>query len=171
MTCQDLVGVRFGRLVVVSRAESVKRNSRWLCRCDCGNEIVAYGGHLKSGATKSCGCLNREKASGRFKTHGKTKTRLFRIWQNMHKRCEYQGHKQYKNYGGKGIKVCKEWSDFQAFYEWAISNGYGDDLTIDRINPNRNYEPSNCQWLTRSENIKKSWRDRKDGYLQRVCAL
>lgn len=171
MTCKDLVGVRFGRLVVISRAENIKRNTRWNCRCDCGNEIVAYGCHLKSGRTKSCGCLNSELASDRFKTHGKTNTRLFCIWQNMHKRCEYQGHKQYKNYGGKGIKVCEEWKDFVSFFEWSMANGYRDDLTIDRINPSGNYEPSNCQWLTRSENIKKSWRDRKNEQLQRLCAL
>ena len=162
MTCKDLVGVRFGRLIVVSRAESVKRNSRWLCRCDCGNEIVVYGCHLRSGATKSCGCLNNELVSDRFKTHGKTKTRLFRTWQNMRKRCENPKLKSYKNYGGKGVKVCEEWKDFVSFCDWAVANGYRDNLTIDRINPNGNYEPSNCQWLTRSENSKKSWRDRKN---------
>lgn len=161
----DLVGVRFGRLLVVSRADRIKRLARWNCICDCGNQIIVYEGHLKSGATKSCGCLNSEKTSQRFKTHGKTNTRLFSIWQNMHKRCEYKGHKQYKNYGEKGVCVCKEWSQFEIFYNWAVASGYQDGLTIDRINPSGNYEPENCQWLTRSENAKKSWRDKRNGHL------
>lgn len=165
MICRDLVGFRFGRLVVVARDFGKKGNTKWFCKCDCGRDTTVYGCHLKSGATKSCGCLNKEAVSERFRTHGKTNTRLFRIWQNMHKRCEYQSHEQYKNYGGKGVSVCEQWKDFEPFFEWSIQNGYLDDLTIDRINPNGNYEPSNCQWLTRSENAKKSWSDRRNGYL------
>ena len=160
MTCKDLVGFRFGRLFVISRAENIKRLTRWNCLCDCGNKTVVYGCHLKSGATKSCGCLNKEVASARLKTHGKTNTRLFRIWQNMHKRCEYEGHHLYYRYGGRGIKVCDEWKEFIPFETWAIINGYEEHLTIDRIDVNGNYTPQNCQWITRSENTKKSWRDK-----------
>ena len=163
MTCKDLVGVRFGRLVVISRAESIKRNTRWNCRCDCGNEIVAYGFHLRSGATKSCGCWNNELVSDRFKTHGKTKTRLFRTWQNMRKRCENPKLKSYKNYGGKGVKVCEEWKDYLNFRNWAYTNGYSEritynDKTIDRINPYGNYEPQNCRivdWVVQRRNRRK----------------
>lgn len=162
MTCKDLTNQRFGRLTVVSRADNIKRLTRWNCLCDCGTAVVVYGGHLKSGATKSCGCYNRELTSKRFATHRKTNTRLFRIWQNMHKRCTYKKHREFHRYGGRGISVCKEWDTFDGFYKWATSHGYCDNLTLDRVNPNGNYEPNNCQWLTRSENTKKAWRDRRN---------
>ena len=160
--CDDLVGQKFGRLTVISRAENVKRLTRWNCICECGNSTVVYGGHLRSGATKSCGCLCKETASKNNSTHRKTKTRLFTTWQNMFTRCNNKNHKQYKNYGARGIQVCDEWKDFVIFYEWAIQNGYNDNLTIDRIDNDGNYCPENCQWITLSENVKKEWRKRKN---------
>lgn len=88
---------------------------------------------------------------GKITTHHATKTRLYKIWSSMHERCYRQKHKHYKNYGGRGIKVCKEWEEFTNFRDWATQNGYGDKLTIDRINNNGNYEPSNCRWVTFTE--------------------
>ena len=97
-----------------------------------------------------------------MKTHGPTNTRLYSIWTDMKHRCYDQNQKAYKNYGGKGIVICDEWKeDFKAFYDWAMANGYAEGLTIDRIDPSKSYDPSNCQWLTRSENTKKAWEDRR----------
>lgn len=94
--------------------------------------------------------------------HGATGTRLFKIWQSMKERCYREKHKYFADYGGRGIAVCDDWRfDFSAFRDWAIKNGYQDGLTIDRIDPNGNYEPTNCQWLTRSDNTKKAWADRR----------
>jgi hypothetical protein len=89
-------------------------------------------------------------------THGKNQSRIYKIWINMRYRCNTQTAKAYRNYGGRGIKVCKEWSDFNVFLEWAESNGYNDNLTIDRIDNNKDYCPSNCQWITKSENTSKA---------------
>ena len=159
----DLTGQKFGRLTVIKNAGRDKyRQAVWLCECDCGNTSVVNGGDLRSGNTKSCGCLNREKVSSRRKTHGLSKTRLHRIWRGMRSRCFLQSMPKYKNYGERGIVVCEEWRDnFQAFYEWAMANGYREDLTIDRIDVDGNYEPSNCRWITISENSKKEWEDRR----------
>lgn len=147
MNFKDLTGKKFGNLLVIE----YKNNGKWLCKCDCGNEKIIRGNNLKRGLTKSCGCYNKETTSNRFKTHGLTKTRLYRIWHHIKERCYNSNNNAYKNYGGRGIKMCNEWlSNFVNFYNWAISNGYNDDLTIDRINNNSNYEPKNCHWVNRT---------------------
>lgn len=152
MKRNNLVGQKFGRLTVISFHGMENRNSTWLCKCSCGNEIVVYGCHLKSGLTKSCGCYNSECIGGRRRTHGLTGTRLFNIWKGMKTRCFNPNSQAYKNYGGRGITICDEWkSDFQHFHDWAILHGYSDSLTIDRINNDGNYEPSNCRWATRKQ--------------------
>ena len=153
---QDLAGQCFGRLRVIQRAENKGHDTAWLCRCNCGRECVVRAFSLKRGTTKSCGCLAREVTSEwsrRVNTkHGKHKTRLHTIWALMKDRCYNKKSKSYKNYGGRGITVCDEWrNDFIAFDEWANTNGYNDMLTIDRIDVNGNYEPSNCRWITLQE--------------------
>lgn len=159
----NITGQKFGRLTAIKPCGKTSGgNILWLCECDCGNKTTVPTQHLKSGNTQSCGCLNSELASKRFTKTGASNHRLYRIWRNMKRRCYDKTFKAYKNYGGKGVLICEEWlKSFENFYNWAIGNGYKDDLTIDRIDVKGNYEPKNCQWITRSENTKKSWRDGK----------
>lgn len=161
---KNLIGQRFGRLVVIERAENGKDGRvRWLCKCDCGNNKIVIGKLLLHGDTKSCGCLNKEKASERAHNrikHGEYKTRLYSIWKGMKDRCYYPKTKGYKNYGGKGIKVCDEWQTYIPFRDWALANGYSDELTIDRKNNNKNYCPENCKWSTMKEQRHNSSQNR-----------
>ena len=153
---KDMTGIKFGRLTVISKAESDKRGeARWSCRCDCGENTIVNGSHLRSGRVQSCGCYRRERISERMlgnttkgnTRHGGYKTRLYRIWTNMKTRCFNRENKLYQWYGALGVKVCSEWLDYATFERWALTNGYRDDLTIERINPHGNYEPTNCVWI------------------------
>lgn len=147
----DLTGQRFGRMVVIERADnSADGRARWLCRCDCGQSKTVLGEHLKKGRTKSCGCAKSESSSKRFKKHGGRNSKLYRIWSNMKDRCNNPDCKVYSDYGGRGIKVCKEWiDDFSAFQKWALANGYKEGLTIDRKDNDKGYSPDNCRWTDR----------------------
>jgi hypothetical protein len=144
---QDLTGKRFGRLV----ATKYLGNSRWECQCDCGKTTSVGIGDLKNSHTRSCGCLFLET----IRTHGLTNSRLYTIREGMITRCYKKNSISYDNYGGRGITICDEWlNDFMSFYNWAMANGYDDNLTIERIDVNGNYEPSNCKWITNSEQSK-----------------
>lgn len=146
----DLTGQRFGRLVVVGRADPPKDkhgNTRWHCRCDCGNETDVVGYSLHRGMTASCGCLQKEAR----KTHDQSGSRLYRIWKNMRTRCANPHNQYYDDYGGRGITVCEEWHDFVNFMQWAERTGYRENLTIDRIDVNEGYNPVNCRWVTMHE--------------------
>lgn len=143
----DITGMKFGKLTVVERAENGPNwRTRWVCQCDCygPNSIVIVNGcDLKDGKVRSCGCLH----DGHPK-HNMCKTRLYKIWANMKSRCNDPNAVGYEYYGGRGIVVCEDWQDFTNFKDWALSHGYDENLTIDRINVNLNYNPDNCQWVT-----------------------
>lgn len=151
----NLVGERFGRLLAVEEAGRKNRAVLWRCKCDCGNECIIESHELKRGSTRSCGCLGRELASKRMTerltTHGMSRQRLYKIWGDMLTRCENPNVDNYERYGGRGIEVCEEWHKFEPFMEWALTHGYRDDLSIDRIDVDGNYTPLNCKWATRVE--------------------
>lgn len=140
---------RFGRLVVVNRAENSKAGqARWFCVCDCGGTNTVKGQDLRNGKVRSCGCYKIEQQT----KHNSYKEPLYRVWTSMKNRCNCPTNKWYRIYGGKGICVFSGWeNDFMKFKEWAIKNGYKKGLTIDRIDVNGNYEPSNCRWITIQE--------------------
>lgn len=156
---KDISGQKFGRLTAIECVGKNKYNyAVWRCRCECGNETNVPGNSLRSGNTKSCGCLNMENSTNRIvslnTTHGKTHTRLFRVWSSMRNRCDNPNATNYSDYGARGIRVCDEWeSNFEAFFEWAVSQGYDPTAkrgkyTVDRINNDLGYSPENCRLAT-----------------------
>lgn len=154
-------GERYGRLTIIREVEpagsSNKRVRQFLCKCDCGNEVVCRLPNLKSGTTKSCGCYRKFVSSNRRDCHHLKNTRIYRIWCGMKRRCYNKHNEHFDRYGGRGIIVCDEWkADFMNFYDWAMSNGYNDKLSIDRINNDGNYEPSNCRWANQKQQIVNS---------------
>lgn len=160
----DLVGKRFGNLVVLSRAANRGNCAYWLCKCDCGTVKEVRGQHLRSGKIISCGCLGRVHSMEAKETHKQRHTRLYGVWQNMKNRCYNKNVRSYKDYGQKGVTVCAEWlHDFNAFSKWAYANGYDPSApygkcTIDRIDVHGNYCPENCRFVdmkTQSMNKRK----------------
>jgi hypothetical protein len=173
---KELTGMTFGKLTAIKREGSNKHgDALWICQCECGNKKIVPSRYLLAGETKSCGCYTfRYPGMGKWKKgdrkgednpnykHGKSCHRLYTVYANMKQRCFNPKVPEYNCYGGRGITICKEWlNSFESFFEWAIKNGYEEGLSIDRIDNDGNYEPSNCQWITRSENSKKIAFDRE----------
>lgn len=156
---ENLSGKRYGMLTVISFSHREKVSGKykyyWVCKCDCGKIVTRRVDGLKNKkSVVSCGCYRKKildahnfKINNPNKSHGQTKTRLYKIYAKMKERCYYEKYPEYYLYGGRGIKLCDEWlKSFENFRDWAVQNGYDDSLSIDRIDPDGNYEPHNCRW-------------------------
>lgn len=182
---KDLKGQRFGKLVVLEYAGKKKSGAQnktlWKCICDCGNEKIVDAGSLKSGYTSSCGCYHKKILGDLNRKHNLAhKCKLYSVWKSMNGRCNNQNDKSYKNYGGRGIKVCDVWrNDFKAFYDWSYNNGYKEEkaksglnlLTIDRIDNDLDYSPNNCRWITNKEQSKNKRNSMSDTEKHAICPV
>ena len=144
-------GTRFGRLTVVKAGPTKRKRATSVCRCDCGVTCVKVNHELRSGDTRSCGCLHRDQLVARSTKHAMAGTRLYRIWRSMKTRATNPNRPEAHRYVLRGIGLCRAWENPDVFMKWALSNGYADDLTIDRIDNDRGYYPGNCRWVTVSE--------------------
>ena len=175
----NIIGKRFGRLLVLKRMENASNGDAvWLCKCDCGKTKSIRGNAILTGRTISCGCYHKEIVSNKNNVNykdGRCGTRLYNIYNNMKSRCYKKNHKSYANYGGRGIKICDEWLNkekgFVNFYNWAMNNGYRDNLTIDRIDNDGDYKPSNCRWTTYREQANNTRTNHKVKYNGQIYTL
>ena len=170
---KDLRGKRFGKVVVVGYDHAEPTGmSYWFCQCDCGNQVILSRGQLMHNECPNCGCTPKNAhrpPRNNVSTHHMTGTRLYKIWKSMRNRCNCKNPKrrEYRDYPQRGITICDEWNDFENFYKWAMENGYDPDApkghcTLDRIDNNGNYEPSNCRWATNTQQVRNR---RKTVYL------
>lgn len=163
---KDLTGKRFGRLTVLNFVGIKNRYAVWRCICDCGQECEVATDVLSRKGIHSCGCFAKDHLKEMSKnniTHGLTGSRLLGCYKNMMSRCYREKDIHYNAYGKRGIVVCEEWrTSKQAFIDWALSHGYSDDLTLERVNVNGNYEPSNCKWIP----MKEQYKNKQSNYMK-----
>lgn len=158
----NITGMRFTRLTALRIVgKTMDNRPAWLCRCDCGNEVVVSEHNLKRNNTKSCGCYKRDAQMKAHYKHGNCCTRLYRVWSNMRSRCDRKSNDNYEWYGGRGISYEEKWKDFSSFMKWAMANGYNDSLELDRIDTNGNYTPENCRFITHQENCRNRRRAKR----------
>lgn len=149
----DLTGQRYGNLIVIRISENEPcKKKKWLCKCDCGANVIVSGSNLRSGHTKHCKKCGNEVARSKKIKHGMTGTKLYYVWEAMINRCGNPNSKSYVDYGAKGISVCDDWHDASVFIKWALENGYKEGLEIDRIDTFKGYSPDNCRWVTKQIN-------------------
>lgn len=157
---KEMVGLKFGKWIVISAAKSTPTGqARWLCKCECGNYAEVNGYSLRQINSTECFDCGLKKSGKTKIKHGDAicgnKNRLYTTWLHVKRRCLNKNSKDYKYYGARGISICSEWLNYPSFKQWSLSSGYKDNLTIERINPDKNYSPENCEWITKSENTRR----------------
>lgn len=171
MALKNILGYRFGKLLVVDRAESLPdKTAVWKCVCDCGQERLIAGTGLRAGRHKSCGCSSPKFTKDRTTTHGRSKTRTYLIWLHMKARCSAKAKGKLKKlYFDKGIRVCERWKDFLVFL--SDMGEAPPKHSIERIDGNKNYEPSNCKWATSIEQANNTSRNSVISYLGKSLTI